>query len=145
MKTKAVNYKVFKDYSSIYIKMADIIQFSSDVFNCIGPGLSERVYHNALEVSLREKNIPYETERIIPIKFKNHIIGNLRADLIVNNELVVEIKAVNALTTQMTNQLKQYLKLLKENENKTMKGILINFPTSKESKDLKIEYKIINE
>ena len=122
-----------------------IIDLAKYIYLCLGAGLSERIYHNALEISLREEQIPYETERIIPIKFKNHTIGNMRADLIINNELVVEIKAVNALTAQMTNQLKQYLKLLKENENKCMRGILINFPLSKDSKDLKIEYKIINE
>ena len=38
------------------------------IYKKLGAGYSERVYHNAFEVMLREKNIPYESERIVPIE-----------------------------------------------------------------------------
>ena len=63
-----------------------IEELCNRVFEELGPGYSERVYHNALEVLLRQRGIPYETERIIPIVFQGHTIGNLRGDLIVNGE-----------------------------------------------------------
>jgi GxxExxY protein len=53
----------------------------------LGPGYSERVYHNAMEVVLRKNGVPYETERIVPIVFEGHTIGNLRADIIINKKL----------------------------------------------------------
>ena len=88
----------------------------------LGPGYSERVYHNAFEVSLRQAGIPYESERIVPIAYENHVIGNLRADLIVDQSLVVELKSVRCLTPQMIDQLQNYLRL-----TGIAQGLLINF------------------
>ena len=59
-----------------------IHEYVAEIYTILGPGFSERVYHNAIEVLLRENGISYETERIIPITFKGHTIGNLRADII---------------------------------------------------------------
>jgi GxxExxY protein len=58
----------------------NIEAFAREIYSQLGPGYSERVYHNAMEVLLREKGIPYESERIITIPFKGHVIGNLRAE-----------------------------------------------------------------
>lgn len=101
-----------------------IHELVDEVFNALGPGFSERVYHNAMEVLLREKNIAYETERIVPIVFKGHTIGNLRADIIINRETVVELKSVKNMNESMTAQALNYLKLLNLRE-----AYLVNFPT----------------
>lgn len=93
------------------------------VYQNLGSGFSERVYHNAMEVLLRKEGIPYETERIVPIEFYGHTIGNMRADLIVDKTLVVELKATKALNTAMATQTHKYLQLLNLRE-----ALLVNFP-----------------
>ena len=82
------------------------------VYKNLGPGYSESVYHKALEVLLRQNDIPYETERIVPIEFMGHNVGNLRADLILNSEIVLELKAVKNMTDVMVTQAQNYLKLV---------------------------------
>jgi len=89
----------------------------------LGPGFSERVYHNAFEVELRLAGIPYETERIITIPYRNHNVGNLRADLIINGEMVVELKSTTKLKEEFVNQAKNYMRL-----TGIPKALLINFP-----------------
>jgi GxxExxY protein len=95
------------------------------IWNSLGPGYSERVYHNAMEVCLRRSGIPYETERIIPIVFDGHVLGNLRADLIVDRNLIVELKSVRAIKEEHHIQARLYLQLLGLND-----AMLINFPSN---------------
>jgi GxxExxY protein len=102
------------------------------VWNTLGPGFSERVYHNAMEVGLRNLSIPYQTERIVPIVFDEHAIGNIRADLIINSRIIVELKSVKALKDEHRVQTRMYMKLLGLSE-----GMLINFPNS--GNDLEVE------
>ena len=97
---------------------------SRDIYKELGPGHSESVYHRAFEVYLRDLSIKYETERIVPITFKKHVIGNFRCDLIVENT-IVELKSISRLRTQEHQQLRNYMKIL-EGHN----GILINFGPS---------------
>jgi GxxExxY protein len=92
------------------------------VYKVLGSGYSERVYHNAMEVLLRKNGIAYESERIVPIEFEGHIIGNLRADLIVDGT-VIELKAVKSLNECMKTQATNYLKL-----TGYARSLLINFP-----------------
>jgi GxxExxY protein len=77
-----------------------------------------------MEVCLRKACVPYETERVIPITFMDHTLGNLRADLIVDGRYVVELKSVRSLKDEHRAQTKAYLKLLGLTE-----AVLINFPT----------------
>ena len=101
-------------------------KFADEVFQTLGVGYSERVYQNAMELILRQNGIPYETERIVPIVFKNHTIGNLRADLIVNNEIILELKAVKTtINSLMKKQAENYLKL-----TGLTHALVINFPQS---------------
>jgi len=89
----------------------------------LGPGFSERVYHNAFEVELRLAGIPYETERIITISYRNHNVGNLRADLIINGEMIVELKSTTKLKEEFVNQARNYMRL-----TGIPSALLINFP-----------------
>lgn len=77
-----------------------------------------------MEVCLRKANVSYETERVIPVTFMDHTLGNLRADLIVDGRYVVELKSVRALKDEHRTQTKAYLKLLGLSD-----AVLINFPT----------------
>jgi len=94
------------------------------VWSQLGSGFSERVYHNAMEVGLRQSGIPYQTERIIPILFDGHGIGNIRADLIVDSKLIVELKSVKSLKDEHIVQTQMYMKYLDIPD-----GMLINFPS----------------
>jgi len=102
------------------------------VWQALGPGFSERVYHNAMEVGLRECGISYQTERIVPIVFDDHAIGNIRADLIVDSKLIVELKSVKTLKDEHRVQTRMYMNLMSLSE-----GMLINFPNS--GNDLEVE------
>lgn len=98
-------------------------QLANEIYEKLGSGYSERVYHNAFEVLLRRDQIPYETERIVPIVFEGHTIGSLRADLIVDGTIVVELKAIKSLGSTQVQQCTNYLNLLNLNQ-----GLVINFP-----------------
>lgn len=102
------------------------------VWRSLGPGFSERVYHNAMEVGLRQLSIPYQTERIVPIVFDDHAIGNIRADLIIDSRIIVELKSVKTLKDEHRVQTRMYMRLLGLSE-----GVLINFPNS--GNDLEVE------
>lgn len=91
--------------------MDKIKTIATQVYSKLGPGFSESVYHNAMEVLLRKNLINYETERIVPIIFEEHTIGNLRADLIVEKSVIVELKAVRTLNSAMRQQTENYIKL----------------------------------
>lgn len=110
-----------------YVEMSEysdlIIDLARKVWGDLGPGYSERVYHNAMEVMLRTSGVSYETERIIPIPFRGHVIGNLRADLVVANRMVVELKAIKALKEDNRVQAKKYIQL-----TGLPCTLLINFP-----------------
>ena len=103
------------------------------VWQTLGPGFSERVYHNAMEVGLRKSSIPYQTERIVPIMFDEHAIGNIRADLIIDSRIIVELKSVKALKDEHRVQTRMYMRLMGVPE-----GMLINFPNAGSS-DLEVE------
>jgi len=101
------------------------------VWSQLGSGFSERVYHNAMEVGLRQSGIPYQTERIIPVMFDGHAIGNIRADLIVNSNLIVELKSVRSLKDEHRIQARMYMRLLAIPD-----AMLINFGESLELEHL---------
>jgi GxxExxY protein len=93
------------------------------VWSALGPGYSERVYHNAFEVELRKRNVPYETERIIPITYDGHNVGHVRADIIIDNKIVIEMKSVKRVSDEFRIQIQKYMELTGCKE-----GYLINFP-----------------
>jgi GxxExxY protein len=101
----------------------DVNTMVNEIYNTLGSGHSERVYHNAMEVSLRELNIPYESERHVPIYYKEHVVGMARADIIVRKTTVLEFKTVKSLNDAMISQAKKYLTQLK-----LQTAYLINFP-----------------
>jgi GxxExxY protein len=97
--------KYFENY------LMNIEDFAREIYSDLGPGYSERVYHNAMEVLLREKGIPYESERVVLIKFKGHVIGNLRIDMIIDNTTILEFKIIKSLNEAAECQARNYLHL----------------------------------
>lgn len=103
--------------------MVDVESLAKQIYSQLGPGYSERVYHNAMEVLLRKYGVQYESERIVPIPFEDHVIGNVRADIIINGTVVLEFKTIKTLNEQAECQIKNYLNL-----TGLKIGYLINFP-----------------
>lgn len=101
----------------------DLRTIANDVWRALGPGFSESVYHCAFEVALRERQIPYETERIVPVYYQGQNVGHVRADLIIDRRAVVELKSVSRLNETYRIQTRNYLTLLGLSQ-----GYLINFP-----------------
>jgi len=100
-----------------------IIGASIEVHKELGPGLLESIYEKCLCHSLKEKGLSFTTQQRVPLFFHGlYLDCDLRFDLMVENSIIVEIKAVDRLLPIHEAQLLTYLKLLKK-----PKGILINF------------------
>lgn len=100
-----------------------IVGAAMEVQNELGCGFAELVYHEALNIELKLRNIPYETEKLIRITYKGYLLERTyKADLVCYDNIVVELKAVDKLKTEHTSQLLNYLKA-----TNLPLGILINF------------------
>ena len=86
------------------------------------PGYEEKLYKNALMIELGERGIPFETEVPFQVRYKNHIIGDYHADIIVDHKVILELKAVSVLAPIHSIQLVNYLTATGIND-----GMLINF------------------
>lgn len=94
-----------------------------EVYNFFGPGLLESVYEKALVRELELRRLEVKTQLPVPIVYKDAVVGDeLRIDILVENELIVELKSVEEFKPVYYKQLRTYLKLL----NKDV-GLLINF------------------
>jgi len=116
--------------------MEQIKQFAKHVFRTLGAGFSERVYHNAMEVLLKKHSICFLTEQVIPVLFEGVVVGSVRADLVVSDTIVVELKSTSSVRDKHLTQCQMYMKLLK-----LQTGIVINFP---EGDDEEVEFEEIS-
>jgi GxxExxY protein len=79
----------------------------------IGPGLLESVYEILLFESLKEKGLSVERQKIVPITFKGRVLDEaFRADLIVENKLLIELKSTERHAPVHAKQLLTYLRLM---------------------------------
>ncbi len=76
----------------------------------LGPGFLESAYEKAVCVALRHRGIDFECQRAIEIVFEGIIVGTARVDLIVDERLIVELKAVESINPIHFAQLRSYLK-----------------------------------
>jgi GxxExxY protein len=90
---------------------ADLIRrLANEVCAELGPGHTESVYHNAMKIQLQDEGFKYESERDIPVLFKGRYVGTVRADVIVNHEIVLEFKIAGKIDDAVL-QCRQYMKL----------------------------------
>ncbi len=80
------------------------------VYNELGPGFKENIYHKALSIELDLQNIDYEEEKQLTIKYKDRKVGTYVSDFIIDNKILVEIKAVEFIPKLYEVQLYYYLK-----------------------------------
>lgn len=102
-----------------------IIGASFEIHNELGPGLPEKIYQRCLEIELHSKGVSLNREFTVDVHFKGMPVGKRRLDFVVENKVVVELKARHYLHKTDFIQLKNYLKLSKKEI-----GLLINFGES---------------
>ena len=96
-----------------------------DVYKALGPGLLESVYEEALVFELEQRGLKIERQKRVPINYKGNILKNeLRLDLLVENQVIVELKSVEEMKKVFGKQLLTYLRLLDKRI-----GLLVNFNT----------------
>ena len=105
----------------------------ADVYSELGPGLGESLYQNALAIALRKRGHLVETEVVIPIPYRGVYVGFMRPDLVVDKELVLELKATTKIADTHVTQTRAYLRWLPppppghERLKTVMRGAVINF------------------
>jgi GxxExxY protein len=93
-----------------------------EVYNELGGGFLESVYQQALRIALSQVGLRVAGEVPVPVHFRGEIIGNFRADLIVNDCVLLELKTVSALDREHEGQILQYLRA-----TRIEVGLLLNF------------------
>ena len=91
----------------------DVIQAAFEVHKILGPGLLESVYEEALCKELELRGMRYERQKGITVNYKGFEIKSQRVDLLVEECLVLEIKAVKEIEDVFIAQVLTYLKILK--------------------------------
>jgi GxxExxY protein len=104
----------------------DIMGAVYEVHKQLGPGFSEDLYERALTLELVARQIPFEQQKTIQVNYKGQLLGIYRLDLVVADQIILELKAVSALTDVFRQQVRSYLKA-----TGLRLGILINFGAGK--------------
>lgn len=101
----------------------EIIGAAIEVHKKMGPGLLENVYEKCMVQELKLRGIPTTAQKIVPVIYKGVTLdADLRYDLLIDNCIVVELKAVMKMVPVFESQIMTYARLLK-----VPKAILINF------------------
>lgn len=120
--TDAVQTKTEQDYPEKELTH-EIIGAAIEVHRILGPGLLESVYVNCLAKEFNLRNIPFEIEKPLPVEYKGISVDcGYRLDFLVNNKVVVELKAVEKIDPVHEAQLLTYLRL-----TGCKIGLIINF------------------
>ncbi len=106
-----------------------VIGCAYEVHNILGSGFMEKVYENALLNELISRGIKADAQRQLSVSYKGAVVGEYYADIVVEDSLIIELKAVEKLTDIHELQLKNYLKA-----TNIELGLLINFGKSVEIK-----------
>ena len=99
-----------------------ILRTFYDVYNDLGHGFLERVYQNAMFLALEEAGLTVDTQRRIKVYFRHKEVGDYFADIIVNEQVILELKASTRLLNEHELQLTNYLKA-----TDIEIGLLLNF------------------
>jgi GxxExxY protein len=111
-----MNKILYKDTSE------QIIGAFYSVYNQLDSGFLESVYKKALIIEFAERKLSAETQKSLVVKYHNQLIGEFRADIVVENKIIVEVKAVSQVNRSHEAQLLNYLKA-----TGLRVGFLVNF------------------
>ena len=112
-----------------------VMDCAGKIRRCLGPGYLESVYKNAMIVELKKNDLSYEIEKPISVFYDDVLVGDFKADIVVEGKLILELKAVQSLHMAHEIQLVNYLTATGIND-----GLLINFGS--EELQFKRKYRI---
>ena len=102
-----------------------IIRCAVEVHKHLGPGLLESVYETALCLELTAAELPYKRQVGVPLYYKGNLISEHRPDLVVNDKVIVEVKAIERFDAIHTAQMLTYLRV-----SGLRVGLVVNFNTA---------------
>lgn len=88
----------------------EVINAFYEVYNALGYGFLERVYQNALYLELLDRGFTCEAQKKIEVHYKGRVVGEYYADIVVNNDMILELKAADSLCVEHEYQLINYLR-----------------------------------
>ena len=103
---------------------SEVIGACIAVHKAKGPGFLESIYENCLRIEFRKRGITAEFQKEVEIFYEGELVGTHKLDILVNDELVVELKAIKALEDIHFAQVRSYLRA-----TDLKHGLLINFAT----------------
>jgi GxxExxY protein len=106
-----------------------VIGYAYRVHNELGPGFLEKVYENAMRIELTEAGLSAKQQHPIPVVYHGEVVGEYFADLMVEDRLIVELKAVQHVAKEHEVQLVHYLAATRIDN-----GLLISFGSSADVK-----------
>lgn len=106
-----------------------IINCFYTVYNTLGYGFLERVYEKSLYIELKKSGLDVKPQYPISVFYHNELVGEYFADLLIDNSVIIELKACEALNQSHENQLVNYLKA-----TEIEVGLLLNFGKKPEIK-----------
>jgi GxxExxY protein len=102
-----------------------IIGCAIEVHKHLGPGLLESVYESALCVEFKSRSVPFKRQLGLPLYYKGELLSEHRPDLIVDDQVIVEIKSVDRLAPIHIAQMLTYLRVAS-----LRIGLILNFNSS---------------
>lgn len=120
--TNKMHFNSIKATMDIELLIKNVMDCAGRIRRQLGPGYLESVYKNAMLVELHKNALNYEVEKPINVYYDGILVGEYKADIVVENQLILELKAVNSLHVAHELQLVNYLTATGVND-----GLLINF------------------
>ena len=119
----------------VEVLIKTVMDCAGRIRRCLGPGYLESVYKNAMIVELKKNCISYEIEKPISVFYDDVLVGDFKADIVVEGMLILELKAVQSLHMAHEIQLVNYLTATGIDD-----GLLVNFGS--EELQFKRKYRI---
>ena len=104
-----------------------------EVSNELGIGFLESVYEKALLIALRDRGLKAENQVAVRVSFRNQAVGEFFADIVIEDQIIIELKAVRGIAVEHVAQVLNYLRATGKEV-----GLLVNFGTKK------LEYRRFN-
>ncbi len=104
------------------MQMYAVIGAALEVHKCLGRALEEPIYQEALEMEMTDKNIEFESQKILNTYYKGRKLEKIYLADLYSNGIMVELKSVSQIHSEHRAQLMNYMRI-----TKTVRGLLINF------------------
>ena len=108
--------------ADVEVLIKTVMDCAGRIRRCLGPGYLESVYKNAMIVELKKNGLSYEIEKPISVFYDDVLVGDFKADIVVEGILILELKAVQSLHMAHEIQLVNYLTATGIDD-----GLLVNF------------------